>query len=83
MPESFTLDFEYKGKPQKINCALRVSAYTYQFLCTAGNSEIIIEKDDEGKLRALEAEPFIRNAQKTDPALILAMMNELERILQE
>jgi hypothetical protein len=83
MPESFTLDFEYKGIPQKINCNLRVSPYTYQFLCTTDHAEIIIEKDDEGNLRALDSDPFSKKPVKTDPTLIRAMIHALEKILQE
>lgn len=82
MPESFTIEFDYKGMPQKMECTLRVSAYTYQLLCTTENSEIVVEKDDEGNLRAIEANPFSGNGQKVNPGMIQAMMKELERILQ-
>jgi len=83
MPETFTLNFVYKGIPQQIDCTLRVSAYTYQFLCTAGSAEIILEKDDEGNLRAREADPFSNKNQKPDPGLVSALLVEMERILQE
>jgi hypothetical protein len=82
MAEEFILSFLYKGIQQEINCRLRVSAYTYQFLCQTGDSEWILEKDDEGKIRALEADPFLKKSQKTDPGLVKAMMEEMERILQ-
>ncbi len=82
MPETFTLHFLYKGVPQEITCALRVSTYTYQFLCRAGNTEMIFEKDDEGNLRALEADPFSAKNQKQDPGLVRALMDEMKRILQ-
>jgi len=81
MPESFTLNFLYKGVPQEIVCTLRVSAFTYQFLCEIGSIEMILEKDDEGNLRAMEADPFLNKSQKPDPALVRTMMDELENIL--
>jgi hypothetical protein len=71
MPEAFTLNFMYKGSPQSIECTLRISAYTYQFLCTIDGIEMILEKDDEGNFRAMESNPFAVKNQKPDPALIL------------
>jgi hypothetical protein len=79
--ESFTINFLYKGIPQTVDCTLRVSAYTYQFLCRVANSDLILEKDDEGNLRAREAEPVTAKNQKPDPALIKALVEEVERIL--
>ena len=81
MSESFILTFMYKGKEQEIACSLRTSAYTYQFLCLAGEQEIIIEKDDEGNLRALTADPFSGKHAKTDSGLVKALIEELEKIL--
>jgi hypothetical protein len=81
MPESFTLNFLYKGIPQQINCVLRVSAYTYQFLCELDKNELLVEKDDEGNLRVIKADPFSKNNTKTDPGLVKALLTEMERIL--
>lgn len=83
MVESFTLNIFYKGVPRDILCTLRVSAYTYQILCTSGQTEIILEKDDEGNIRALEANPFSGTKQKTDPDLVKALVYEMQRILIE
>ena len=83
MAESYNLDILYKGVQHEISCTLRVSAYTYQFLCTSGNSQIILEKDDEGNLRAMEADPFSAKVQRPDPGFVKALMAEMERILQE
>jgi hypothetical protein len=83
MSESFTLDIIYKGVPQKINCALRASTYTYRFLCQAGNTDIILEKDDEGQWRALEADPFSENKLKSDPGLVRAVLEEMKRIMEK
>ena len=82
MPESFTLHFDYKNKPQEIECVLRVSTYTYQFLCKVENTDMILEKDDEGNFRALEANPMAANSRKPDPGLIRELIKEMERILQ-
>jgi hypothetical protein len=83
MSEAFTVHFLFKGVPQEIDCTLRVSAYTYQFLCRMGNTDLILEKDDEGNLRAMEADPFSAKNQKPDPVLVRALITEMERILQE
>jgi hypothetical protein len=82
MSDSFTLNFLFKETPQKITCRLRSSAYTYQFLCIIGENELIVEKDDEGNLRALNADPFSHEKTKPDPGLVKAMITEMERILQ-
>lgn len=81
MPEDFTFSFLYKGVPQEISCRLRVSAYTYQFLCTTGDTVLKLEKDDEGHIRALEEDPFSKKKGKTDPGLVKALIEEVERIL--
>ena len=83
MSEGFTLNFLFKDVPQEVTCRLRTSAYTYQFLCTVGEAELILEKDDEGNLRALEADPFSAKKIKPDPGLVRAMIAEMERILQQ
>jgi hypothetical protein len=81
MPEEFTLNFSYKGIPQEINCIFRASAFTYQFLCEIDKNELVIEKDDEGNLRALKADPFAETNSKLDPGLVKALLTEMERIL--
>lgn len=83
MSEVFTLSILYKGIPQEIKCTLRVSTYTYQFLCTTSNSEIILEKDDEGNLRAIAVDPFSNSQPKPEPGLVKALLSEMEKILQE
>jgi hypothetical protein len=82
VPEEFTLSIVYKETQQEIPCRLRVSAYTYQFLCTIGDLEWILEKDDAGNVRALAADSFAKTSQKTDPGLVKAVVEEMERILQ-
>jgi hypothetical protein len=42
---------------------------------------MVLEKDDEGNLRALEPDPFSGKNQKTDPGLVRALMAELEKVL--
>ena len=83
MSDDFTLAILYNGVLCNVNCTLRVSAYTYQFLCKTDNSEFILEKDDEGNLRALDADPFSGKNPRPDPGLVMASMNEMERILHE
>ncbi len=83
MSESFTLSFLYKGVPQQVDCTLRISRFKYQFLCTIDNVEMILEKDDEGNFRGMESDPFSNKNRKPEPALVKAVIDELERILSE
>jgi hypothetical protein len=82
MSDSFILNFLYRETSQEISCRLRKSTYTYQFLCTIGKYELIVEKDDEGNLRAVDADPFSSGKTKPDPGLVRAIIAEMERILQ-
>ncbi len=83
MSESFTLSFLYEGVPKEIDCTLRLSRFKYQFLCAIDNTEMILEKDDEGNFRAIESDPFSNKNRKPDPLLVKAIADELERILSE
>ena len=83
MSDSFILHYLYKGVAEEITCSLRVSRFTYQFLCTLDGADIIIEKDDEGNLRVMESEPFSGKSKKPDVQQIKAIIDELERILRE
>jgi hypothetical protein len=82
MSGTFTLHFIYRGIPQQINCVLRVSTYTYQFLCEIDKNELIVEKDDEGNWRVIKADPFSTNTANTDPGLVKALLSEMEKILE-
>jgi hypothetical protein len=83
MSESFTINYFYKGVAEEASCKLRISRYTYQFLCNIDGSELILEKDDEGKLRVLDSDPFSNKKRAPDPIRLLAVKDELEKILQE
>jgi hypothetical protein len=82
MPRTFTLHFLYKGIPQQVNCVLRTSTYTYQFLCEIDKNELIIEKDDEGSWRVINANPLSHHIVKTDRGLVKALLEEMEKILE-
>ena len=82
MPDSFTLHLPVNGVEQDIECVIRVSTYTYQILCTIGHAQVIFEKDDEGKLRALDADPFSGRTKKSNPAFVRLLMEEMEKVLQ-
>jgi hypothetical protein len=81
MADSFTIHFSVGGIPKEADCTLRVSTYTYQFLCRVSGSDLIIEKDDEGTLRVLEVDPGNSKNSKPEPSLVKALIEEMERIL--
>ena len=81
MSEDFTVNFLYKGVAREIHCRLRTSTYTYQFLCVIDNTEMILERDDEGNFRAMEADTFSEKKKKPDPSLVRMLIEEMERIL--
>jgi hypothetical protein len=81
MEELFTISLMYKGQEQELTGRLRVSAYTHQFLFSIGDSEIILERDDEGHFRALMAPGEADRGKKTDEGFIRALIAELEKNL--
>lgn len=42
---------------------------------------MILERDDEGNFRAMEADPFAAKKKRPDPALVSTLIGEMERIL--
>jgi len=42
---------------------------------------MILERDDEGNFRAIEADPFKVKKKKPDQALVRTLIGEMERIL--
>jgi hypothetical protein len=81
MEEAFDVSFSYKGVEQRVQCALRVSRFTYQFLCRLGEAELVLEKDDEGNLRAINADRYSHQNKNSDSGLVKALIEEMERIL--
>jgi hypothetical protein len=79
MEESFTITVLHKGTQKELTGLLRISAYTYQFLFKIGDTEIILEKDDEGRLRALVPSAGLKSRQEPDPSLIRVLMEEMEK----
>ncbi len=76
--EEFSLDLEVRGKPVTVEGRLRQSTFTYQFLFDIEGTELIVEKDDQGELRAFA--PGIRDGQKPpDQLLVKAILAEMEK----
>ena len=76
--DEFSLDLEVRGKPVTVEGRLRQSTFTYQFLFDLEGTELIVEKDDQGELRAIA--PGIRDGQKApDQLLVKAILAEMEK----
>ena len=84
MEEFFTIKLLHKGVETVLSGKLRISAYTHQFIFIIGESEIILEKDDEGNFRALTTTEFAGgSARKTDPSLVQALILEMEKEMKD
>ena len=83
MEEFFTIKLLHKGVEKLLSGKLRISAYTHQFIFIIGESEIILEKDDEGNFRAFTTAEFARSARKTDPSLVQALILEMEKEMKD
>jgi hypothetical protein len=69
----------HNGIRKELTGLFRISAYTYQFLFKIEDTEIILEKDDEGKLRALVPSAGLKSGQEPTPSLIRVLMEEMEK----
>ncbi|HEY4154855.1 MAG TPA: hypothetical protein VGM24_05500 [Puia sp.] len=81
MEESFTITVLDKGIEKELAGRLRISTYTYQFLFEIGDSEIILERDDEGNFRALGSQAV--PGKKPDPSLVQTLIRAMEEIMKE
>ncbi|MDP4131560.1 MAG: hypothetical protein Q8918_14625 [Bacteroidota bacterium] len=82
MEELFTITILHNGVEKELAGKLRISAYTHQFIFTIGESEIVVEKDDEGNLRALTASSSSGKPQNIDPSLVQALINEMGKEIE-
>jgi len=82
MEELFTITILHNGVEKELAGKLRISAYTHQFIFTVGESEIILEKDDEGNFRAITASAFSGKPQNIDPSLVQALIDEMGKEIE-
>jgi hypothetical protein len=83
MKELFTITVLHNGIEKELFGKLRISAYTHQFFFRIGNTEIILEKDDEGNFRALMPASSPEAGQKIDPSLIQVLIEEMEKVMKD
>jgi len=53
MEETFTLSVDYGGKEINLPCRLQIQGYTHRFIARVNDTELSIEKDEEGNYRAI------------------------------
>lgn len=80
METSFELPVCYKGQDIELPMRLVTFGYTYRFVVQAGDTEIIIERDEQGELRAL-TNPEQLQAHKTDPELVAAIVRSIQQVI--
>jgi hypothetical protein len=80
METPFTITVLHQGEEKELAGRLRVSAYTRQFLFRIGESELILEQDDEGRFRAVL--PPESAGRKMDPSLVKTLMEEMEKVMK-
>jgi hypothetical protein len=76
--EEFDLELEHNGKPQQVPAKLVTTGFGYKIHVTAGELEIIFERDDENKWRAVLPYGTEQHA-KTDKSFIAAIGEALEK----
>ncbi len=83
MEESFNITVSHNGIEKELAGKLRISAYTHQFLFHIDDSEIVLERDDEGNFRAIQISAFPEKTNNIDPSLVRALIKEMEIIMNE
>jgi hypothetical protein len=80
METNFELPVHYKGQDIMLPMRLITYGYTYRMAVQAGDAEIMVEKDEEGELRALmEPEQMLQH--KIDPELVAAIIHSLQQVI--
>lgn len=83
MEESFNIIVLYNGIEKELEGKLRISAYTHQFLFHIDDSEIVLERDDEGNFRAIQINTFPGTTKKIESSLVQALIKEMEIIMND
>lgn len=81
MSETYDLPVTYKGN--ELSFPFRLAQFTYgnKIMLTVEETEIVIEKDDEGEWRALVS-PEQLHAHKIDQGLIVAIMESVRAVFE-
>ncbi len=83
MEESFNITVSHNGIEKELEGKLRISAYTHQFLFHFDDSEIVLERDDEGKFRAIQINTSPEKTKNIDTSLVQALIKEMEITMNE
>lgn len=80
MDTYFELLVVYKGQELELHGRLAAFGYTYRFIIQLGDLELVVEKDEQGDLRALlPAEQA--QVKQPDPELVAAVVHSLQQVL--
>lgn len=77
MEESFSLPVSYKGEDIEVPVVLRVTGYSPRFIAMVNGIEITIEKDEEGRYRAIQSNS---ETHPIDKELLSAVVDNIESI---
>lgn len=71
--EELTLPVTYKGKELSFPLKIVPQGYVYRFVVQVDDAEVIFEKDDEGKYRAILSKPDEHQGKLPDKELLAAI----------
>ncbi|MHB1922116.1 MAG: hypothetical protein ACYCOO_07750 [Chitinophagaceae bacterium] len=82
MEDPWIITVTDRGKERQLKATLQVRGYTYRFLIMVEGWEVIFERDEEGRFRAVVSTvDHQKSARSPDPELLQAIAIELEALL--
>ncbi|NIF05985.1 hypothetical protein F3J23_11095 [Chryseobacterium sp. Tr-659] len=75
--EEFEVPVNYKGKDLLFNGRLATFSYGYKLYVEVEGSEVVIERDDEGNLRAIVSET------STNPAIEKGLIEAIIKVFSD
>lgn len=82
MADTFTLTVPYKGKEMEFEGELRILGYTYKIAMQVQGAEVLLEPDEEGKLRVALSNLEDRKM-NWDRDLLAAIAHQLESLFNK
>ena len=81
MDEPFVITVNYKGVEKEFGARLQVFGYSHRFHVDVEGTEVLFERDEEGRYRAILPQPPGDSGKLPDLGLLQGIAEAIERIL--
>jgi hypothetical protein len=85
MDEPFIIPLNYKGADREFEATLQVLGYTHRFKVDVDGTEVLFERDEEGRYRAILSQEVLagqgKGGRSIDPGLLEHIALQIEQFL--